>query len=370
MTAPAAAHRRGRRRMAVAALGLALLLCGGGGAATATEPRLADAGWWWRLQAGLGVDLPAPPSVSPGQLPVQGAPDGPTMVSAVRFALPAGTDAAAGATLTLTIAEGTVPAAPGGSILACPAEGWFGEEAGSWDRRPEGDCTASVPGSSSDDGATWAFEVGLLVDDDELDVVLIPGPVEDVDAVGAPLDVVFERPTTGALDVGSSGDAFDAPEVVIDAAGTAQLGTAPLATDDPALAPPDLGSGGGTPPLASPSPPAPATEVAPSEPTGTVELEGGGSGAIRPVVADAAREGARWLGFLLLAAAALGALWSSFGPEGGIRGIPGIRGIGPLALAGAPGSPAGTPDGIRAEDRPGGIGRFARPRTGRPPSLR
>jgi hypothetical protein len=364
VTPPAASHRHGRRRLVVAALGLALLLLGRVGAATATEPRLADAGWWWRLQAGLGVDLPAPPSVGPGQLPVQGAADGPTMVSALRFALPAGTDAAAGATLTLTIAEGTVPAAPGGSILACPTDGWFGEEAGSWDRRPEGDCTASVPGSPSDDGATWAFEVGLLVEDDELDVVLIPGPVEDLDAVGAPLDVVFERPTTGALDVGSSGDSFDAPEVVIDAAGTAAPAAAPPSADDPAFAAPDLGSGDGTPPLASPSSPAPPPEVVPGEPTGTVELEGGGSGIIRPVVADAAREGARWIGFLLLAAAAIGALWSSLGPEGGIRGI------GPLALAGAGGAPAGAPDSTGAEGRPGGIGRFARPRAGRPPSLR
>ena len=66
---------RGARRVLlvgafVAAVGLLT-------AAPAGAAELTDAGWWWRLQDGP-APLPAPPTVPPGGLLVQGAPDGAT----------------------------------------------------------------------------------------------------------------------------------------------------------------------------------------------------------------------------------------------------------------------------------------------------
>ena len=42
-----------------------------------------DSGWWWRAQTNPGLLLPAPPTVAPGQLLVQGAPDQAAAIAAV-----------------------------------------------------------------------------------------------------------------------------------------------------------------------------------------------------------------------------------------------------------------------------------------------
>jgi hypothetical protein len=350
-----------RRRAALLALSLTLVAFGTGGPAGAEDARLADAGWWWRAQSSVGVGLLAPPTVQPGQLLVQGAPDGPVAVAAVRYALPAGSQ---GATLTLRVAEGGRPG-PGAVVLACPPSGtWSGEDAGAWESRPEADCASSVPGMPSDDGETWSFELDLLRTDDALDVVLVPGSVEGLDVVGSTFGITFERPASDDLTVAGSGGDFEAPDL-------GDLGGAPPASDLGGPAPAsdaggfDLSPGGFSAPAPA-SPPTPgsppvdgpgaADAAAPTDPGRT----GGSAGLTReqPIV-SAARTGARGLGFALMAATVAATLFGLARP-GAVAGLPG--GLAGLAVAGR------TPTEV--DPLPGGLGRFARPRTGPPPSLR
>jgi hypothetical protein len=349
-----------RHLVALLALSLALVTIGSGGpvgAQGAQEARVADAGWWWRAQTPLGVGLLAPPTVQPGQLLVQGAPDGPLAVAAVRYSLPTGSR---GATLTLRVADG---GGPGAVVLACPpASPWFGQDAGAWEGRPEADCSSSVPGMPSDDGETWSFELDLLRTEDELDVVLVPGSVEGVEVVGSTFSVTFERPAAEDLSVSGAGDGFVAP----DPGDLAEVQPSPGAPGvDPGQGAGsfDASPGGFAAPAPAPPPvPAPAagdTAAAPGSPsTAGPSSRATGLGTEAPIV-SAARTGARGLGFALLAATVGATLWSLSRP-GAAAGLPG--GLAGLALAGR------VP--TEAEPVPGGLGRFTRPRSGPPPSLR
>jgi hypothetical protein len=301
-----------RRRAALLALSLTLVTFGAGGPAGAEDARLADAGWWWRAQTSVGVGLLAPPTVQPGQLLVQGAPDGPVAIAAVRYSLPAGSQ---GATLTLRVADGGQPG-PGAVVLACPPTGpWFGEDAGAWESRPEADCASSVPGMPSDDGQTWSFELDLLRSEDALDVVLVPGSVEGLDVVGSTFSITFERP--------DAGDLRSAAPAATSRSRTSTDVTAVAPASDPGgpVSAPDAGgfdlAPGG---FSSPAPASPPIPDAPSldgpgaagagAPPGTGR-SGGSAGltAEQPIV-SAARTGARGLGFALLAATVGATLWS------------------------------------------------------------
>jgi hypothetical protein len=350
-----------RRRAALLAVSLTLVTFGAGGPAGAEDARVADAGWWWRAQTSVGVGLLAPPTVQPGQLLVQGAPDGPAALAAVRYTLPAGSQ---GATLALRVAEGGQPG-PGAVVLACPPTGpWFGEDAGAWESRPEADCASSVPGMPSDDGQTWSFELDLLRTEDALDVILVPGSVEGLDVVGSTFSITFERPDAGDLTVGSSGGELEAPDLedIAPVAPASDPGGPASAPDAGGF---DLSPGGfsSPAPASPPIPDAPSLDGSGAAGAGTPPGAGrpGGSAGLtaeQPIV-SAAPTGARGLGFALLAATVGATLWSLARP-GAVAGMPG--GLAGLALAGrAP---------TAADPVPGGLGRFARPRTGPPPGLR
>lgn len=336
------------------ALGLlaALVLLSFGHAAPAgAQARINDAGWWWRAQGTPTAGLLAPPTVAPGQLLVQGAPDGPVAIAAVRATLPAGSS---GATLTLRVAEGQPPPGPGAVVLACPPRGkWFGTDAGAWESRPEADCEQSAPGMPSDDGTSWSFELGLLRQGDVLDVVLVPGSVEGVDVVGASFSVTFERPTPEDVSVSDTGG-IDVPEPDLGNAAPPPGGTTDWTNPGGA---PDLGLGpapvdfDAPVPAPAPVPPPPTLEA----PADDEEL-GAPPAARRPLPQEqpvsAARTSARGLGTVLLLLTMAAMAW-------------GLLGGGRLPRAALLGGQAPT-DG----PAPGGLGRFTQPRTGSPPALR
>ena len=172
------------------------------GAAAAQEP---DVTAWWSV-ANLGDPAPAPPAppdVNPGDLFVEGSNTAPSPGAPVGSA-PSSAQAVAGlefelaptdlvGSLTLTI-DGTAP--PQVSVVACRATERFSNvENGPWARVPAYDANACVPGALKDTAVVFA-DVGKLVQDSELAVVLLPGPVDRV---------VFAKPGDGALQVTHAG---------------------------------------------------------------------------------------------------------------------------------------------------------------------
>lgn len=217
-------------------------------------PRIVDSGWWWRLQSGAVTQLPPPPNVEEGMLQVQATPDRAQAIAAVSAELP---DGQTGPVLTLRVAEGGDQGGAAAVLLACNAgSGWTGEDAGRWDSAPVVDCSTSVNGVRSDDGATWTFALGSLQFEDRFNIVITPGHIE-----GAPegfdrssFTLVFEEPT--AADV------------------TTVSGGSPTA-DPPPI---DLPGTGTPPPAAEPVPGSPA------EPGFTAPGPGGGFEAAAPAV--------------------------------------------------------------------------------------
>jgi hypothetical protein len=186
--------RRARLALSAAAcaVGLGLLALPAGAEDTA---RIADSGWWWRLQAGVLTTLPPPPDVDPGELVVEGTPDGAQAISAISIVLP---EDGITPTVTLTVAEGGDQGGEAAVLLACQAgSGWSGAEAARWDTAPVVDCTQSVSGIRSDDGTEWAFPVGPLQFGDKLNVVITPGTVDGAPEGlnGSSFRLVFAPPT-------------------------------------------------------------------------------------------------------------------------------------------------------------------------------
>jgi len=322
--------------LAAATVATVVLAASPVGAAT-----LTDHGWWWRGQSGLLMELPPPPTVPADGLSVARAPDDDVAWSAIRFQLE---DSETAPSLVLTVANelgGQVAA-----IDAClPTFMWRGGQAQRWDTRPQALCEdGAVAGTRSEEGATWTWDLATLTRDDGLvDVVLVPG----VDAQAFQVD--FEPPTGDALQttLAPTGPEPAAPPPV-----------EPPAEQGGDVAPPPPAS---TPAPMQPPPPVavapPAATVAPPQPQVAPQATAGGQGA-QPgpaAVADAAAAPAddlgRPVGIFLLVAALLTVLQ--------LRGVPSpaTHGVGPFA--------AGTSTGKDVR----GLGRFARSRTGRPPSL-
>lgn len=199
-----------------------------------------DIGWWSRTnqEPTLGGVL-TPPTVTPGQLVVEGTAEGATAIAAIRATLPEGTGSPV---LTLEVARET-----GGAtavLLACQAgSGWTGAHGGSWDAKPSPDCSQSVQGIPAEDGTTWSFALAPLQFGDQLDVVLTPGvDTERPEGLnGSSFRLVFERPSPASIEASESSGAdesdFPAPDV--------DFGSPP---------PPSNGSSGSSGPGASSSP--------------------------------------------------------------------------------------------------------------------
>lgn len=384
------------QRVLILAAGAGLLI-----AATPSgddDPRLEDAGWWWRVQSGP-MELPPPDDVPEGGLMVEGSGgDEFGAVAAVRYS------GAEGATrFVLEVADEDVAADEVAAIVACPAaESWTGsDEPGAWDDRPEGDCEAGEA-QGVRDGATgtWRFDVGPLVEDGVLDVVLQPGgaPQEPEEFEGEgllpgfgdlegaptpPFRVVFGPPRDDSLEATGAGgpDDFDVPEPEapeadgsdVDADGSDEgLAETPSSGTELDAAPPPADDG---PPADEPqdaAPPQvaddPEPQVQEQPPTELQDQQPAPEIAAGPAAfsQDPVRQIAALVAALCLLAAA--APWGvpSAGSRGGVLGqLRRAQLVRPDVAAATLG--AGETAGPEAEPR--GVGRFARPRSEDPPAL-
>jgi len=292
-------------------------------------------GWWYKLNAPpLGSSAPLPPDTPPGGLYLAADPSGAAAVSALHFN---GTGAGQ-ATLTLKAATGSnyTPA----SILACPTSAaWNPATGGGWDAQPKADCAKAaggVKGVAGDSGATMSWKLGAAFQPDgtSYDVVLVPqGPV--------PFRVAVPLPDVDTLDAPAASAPAEAPEADTTATETPTPATADLGSSTGSAV--SSGSVAGAAPL--PRRRGTAPQVAPGA-------------AVAPVAAVKAPDtrDQRIMAAVLLAILAAGLWWFGGAEPRGPR----LLG----SLGGAPETAAATPNAAM-----GGIGRFARPRVGRPQPL-
>lgn len=312
-------------------------------APASAEPatRIVDSGWWWRLQTGAVTQLPPPPNVEEGMLQVQGDPTQAQAIAAISAALP---DGHASPVLTLRVADGGDQGGAAAILLACNAgSAWTGEDAGRWDSAPVTDCSSSVTGIRSEDGATWTFPLGALQFEDRFNIILVPGQIEDAPegANGSAFKLVFEEPTPADIETS---------EGQVPAAAPPPVSPGPTFQESAPVAAPADGGGFVAPPPNVPAPPlqgaTPSLEPALQGSTYTApEREASTAPALPAVATPEPRTLARVFGALVL----LAGLGSAFA----------LRRTETLAGAAA------------TEDSPviGGLGRFARERTTEPNSV-
>lgn len=342
------------------------------------------AGWWSRLAttnpaAELPAALPVPAPTTPGTVPagatvpegqllVEGSPDGPVAVTAIRWELDEGES---GPSLTLNVAEGS-SVNPQSVVLACrTATPWDPPETlpGEWETRPLADGRTCVNGVLADDLSTISFGIQPLVSGDVLDVVLTPGsvpvdippgvPEPPADIDGSSFRLVVEAPTPESLQVvagsgfdqgsgdqfvtpdtttpsfdDSTGDSFSAPGSDVGSDFTADTGTEEV----PAFEVPDEVAAPGT--------------GASDDIAGTTPVVSDGSAANRTI------------GFVLLLLAALMAGWTYLTSN---TGQPTTIGLGRFKTTLPASAAAPALASAPAEPAVGGLSRFARTRT-RPPT--
>jgi hypothetical protein len=169
-----------RRRLVLLLAAASLVL----GSALVFDPARADpaasiddSGWWWRAQASDAVLLPGPPNVEKGQLLVQSGPEGALALAAVAGTLVEGE---ANPVLTLKVADGGDTGGDGAVIVACQAGStWTGGDAKAWSEHPPAGCEAGgVTGTRSEDGTAWSFDLTGLQFTDQVNVVIVPGTVD------------------------------------------------------------------------------------------------------------------------------------------------------------------------------------------------
>jgi hypothetical protein len=311
------------------AVGAALLLA----PSYASAASLDAAGWWWRPQtSALPVPLPAPPTVAKGQLLVEGQPQGANAVAALRFNLG---DGEGSPVLTLKPVSGSqVPA--DAVVLACRSlVTWAPEEAGAWENKPLVDCATSVQGIPGDGGAL-TFALAPLQSETVLDIVLVPGTVASAPAGanGSTFSMVLDRPGPDALHVDTSstptGGSFSSSADSGSSSSGGATGTFD-ASPSGAFSAPSF-----TPPVATP---AASGSLTPIEQAPSVATRA----APKPL-SDGYDAGTRALG---LGVFALGA---AFAVQSVLRS-------------------RRDPAAAAAVESVGGLGRFARPRSGNPPPL-
>lgn len=324
-------------------------------ALAAPAASIDDAGWWWRAKQGqLGAVPAAPPNVQPGQLLVQGAPDGASALAAIRATL--GEDQA-NPVLTLTVAADGDQGGETAVVLACQTgSSWSGGDAQVWDSKPKPDCSVSVQGQRATDGSTWTFPVGALQFNNDLNVILVAGtdPTLPAGANGSVFSLTFEKPTTASIQTTGG----SAPPPTFPSGGSFSNGSSSTGTfsETGTFAPP-VGSG-----TFAVSPVSPALPEADQGLTATAPVIQARIPApvLQPVKALKS-DGARALGALVLVLGAAGAWW--FGQQA----PPLPRKLGRFATTAASGA---VPEGsMLPAPEVGGLGRFARVRTGPPPRL-
>lgn len=338
--------------MMVVGFALAIQPVGGVDAATTTK-----AAWWTRASdpasatppaAGVpGVTAPALPAAPPrpdvpeGSLLVEGTPTGATAVAAITYTLLEGESSPI---LTVTPSSSSnVP--PDAVILACRAAiDWEvpATSPGPWADKPLVDCGRSVSGIIAE--GTITFPLAPIVSGSELDVVLVPGTTGETTpagAIGSTFSLSFDAAEGAALS--STTPTTPGPSTEGSSFTPAPSSSPSFSTGIPAFTPPES-------PIVAPA-------LEPQEQAPTVPDQPMLTAA--PIVAeDNTAQGVAFL--ILLAGAALAGL-AYLTPDRDEDGTVGLgrfkRPIPQHALA-----PVGPPV-------EGGLGRFARPRTGAPPAL-
>lgn len=358
----------------------ALLVAAPAGAQTTQEASaIDDTGWWTRAKQGpLPGDSLVYPDVEDGQLVVEGAPDGPTAVAAIRATLPEGTRAPM---LTLEAASAT-----GGDtavVLACEVDGdWTGDHGGAWDDRPTPECSQSAEGEPEEDGDGWVFDLGLFrVEEDQLDVVLVAGvDPNSSGSAGSTFRLVFEEPTTSSIEVSeSSTDTdFEVPEAGSFSGGDGDGDSSGPATASPPTASPPTASPGPTTSDSSfTSPSSSEGQTAPATPSNDDQQGQTAAGPVAssssealpsapapaPEPASTESNDGRLLGLLVVLCGGALLYWSS------TLELPERRVLSRfVAASGAPGATTGAGSDTvdltsPSEEQMGGLGRFRRVRT-------
>ena len=186
-------------------------------------------GYWWQGQP-EGAPFPPPPNVPADGLWVSGNEANPVAISAVRFQL-ATTETAPVLTLKINSQnpprDASQPTNVGQVVvLACaPTSRWAPATAGAFSAAPQRDCAAAVHGQIAADGSAITFDLGPVLRDGKVDVVLVPGtgaaalPAVPAQVPGAPpppqpsgFDVTFQKVAADQLHVSpASGVGSDAP---------------------------------------------------------------------------------------------------------------------------------------------------------------
>lgn len=347
-----------RRRVARAGLAMFAL-----GAGLLAQPSPVDAasqtkaGWWYRTSDPDSVvpgaarppvsppDAPidpVAPNVAEGSVLVEGTPEGATAIAGLTYLL---SDGESSPVLTITPSEGSsVP--PEAVILACRAAvDWAPLDAqpGRWQDKPLVDCGRSVNGIVAD--GTITFPLESLLSGTDLDVVLVPGTAGETPAgpVGSAFSLTFDVLQGAVLTT-------SAPSV---STGSSTSFTPP---------PPTSGSSSFSPPggssFSAPSAPVVAPALEPQEQAPTVPDQPMLAAPAATATEDDTAQGVAFI--ILLVGAALAGL-AYLTPE---RSEAGTVGLGRFKRP----APA---DALVAAAQPveGGLGRFARPRLGAPPSL-
>lgn len=349
-------------RLGLASTALAAVLLGLATPAAAVAPQRTA---WWN-EAPLAVEIP-PSGVGADQLAVGELAGSPTAMAALAYQLPSGR-ADVGARLTLPVdtsrSSGTI------DVIACPVAPGSTDWRGGGDQSgtpPAFDCSAgrAAPGRVSPSGTTVSFMLPTAAQEPGLggyfNVAVVPDPVgsgsfQAVFDAPASADFVSAVPAAGQRAPESTPAPAGVPEggAPAGAAYGGSTATPPEPTGVPGGAVPGMGAPGAylTPP-AEGGAPAPAARAGSAPPGAPVAL------GTRPSVASASRIGwitsrrQRLVGVWLLVDTGLVLLL--FGArqqrQPRLLGSLGSRSVGP-----APEPPGPV----------GGLGRFARPRSGPP----
>lgn len=339
------------RLLAVTGLVIGVALIG----SAPSQAAEVTSGWWWKLNVGASTAFPTPvpnqplpatppapptPPTADGGLLVGATPDGALAIAAVRS-----TEAAT--SITLKVAANGDAAGALAHLLACATTSpWMTAAGGRWDDKPIVACDlanggGSVAGIRSEDGASWTFPVAPLATEAGSDVVIVP-IADSQTGLLAPFQITFVAPTPADLvlapktEVPASDD-FDSSDA------SASDGTAfdasPIGGGDFGLVPSLVGGGDTRVPLVSPA--LNAREQSPNL-------------ALRPTSAPLKSDGGQELAGALVVLASLALFYGT-----SRQALPAPHSLVDVGIV---------------RDAPvtanlGGVGRFARPREGTPPSL-
>lgn len=342
--------RRATRAVAIALLLLGASLLGSAPSHAAT----IESGWWWKANAGNSPEAPAVPVVpAPGVTTPVPAPAPPTPPNAEGglqvAALQDGAFAVAAVRVDQELTSLTLRVAPNGDangmsaqLVACMAvTSWTPVAGGEWDKKPVVACDlinggGSVAGIRAADGLSWTFPVAPLANEGKTDVVIVPLANSELGAgFATPFQLVFVPPTLN--------DIVAAPAQAPVADDTAS-------SDDTATDSTDLGTDFST------FDPTFASGTGSSAPVVSPALDEREQAPVLPRFAAATKpdNGSQLLG----AAMVMLGLGLFYGASR--QTTPPIRSL------------VGTSVGREipvSEPQLGGLGRFARVRTGKPPSL-